>query len=136
MATELTSLRKNTRGHGEDGVDTSWHKAVFALLSIASSTAALKNSGFFYVGFMNEFGIERGRASLPSSILSSSVHASAFVVSLLCRKFSHFYLGLLGSVLVWVSMMACFFAPNITVVSVLFAMHGNYMFHLANCPFF
>lgn len=76
MATELTSLRKNTRGHGEDGVDTSWHKAVFALLSIASSTAALKNSGFFYVGFMNEFGIERGRASLPSSILSSSVHAS------------------------------------------------------------
>lgn len=86
-----------------------------------------------------------GNASLFINFLLAPVQAvayvyitylSAFVVSLLCRKFSHFYLGLLGSVLVWVSMMACFFAPNITVVSVLFAMHGNYMFHLANCPFF
>lgn len=76
MVVEATPLNEKVRGRKVDAVDTCWHKAVFAFFSIAFATAALKNSGFFYVGFMNEFGIDRGRASRPSSILSSTIHGS------------------------------------------------------------
>lgn len=57
-------------------LDQSWSKAIFAFLAILVSTAALKNSGLLYVGFMAEFGINREDASWPSSVIASAIHGA------------------------------------------------------------
>ncbi|EEC15024.1 monocarboxylate transporter, putative [Ixodes scapularis] len=108
----------------KNGVDGSWHVALITFLTVLVTTVALKNSGFIYVGFMQEFGIDRESASWPSSALGAAIHGGGVFVGLTQRWFCVYQMGLLGSVLVWAGMIASSFAPNITWATLTFALHG------------
>lgn len=108
----------------KNGVDNSWHVAIITFLTVLVTTVALKNSGFIYVGFMEEFGIDRELASWPSSALGAAIHAAGVVVGLVQRWFCVYKMGLAGSVLVWAGMIASAFVPNITWATVTFCLHG------------
>uniref|UniRef100_A0A090XCP6 Putative monocarboxylate transporter n=1 Tax=Ixodes ricinus TaxID=34613 RepID=A0A090XCP6_IXORI len=64
----------------KNGVDSSWHVVLITFLAVLVTSVALKNSGFIYVGFMEEFGIDRESASWPSSALGAAIHGGGVFV--------------------------------------------------------
>ncbi|CAN7939792.1 unnamed protein product, partial [Ixodes hexagonus] len=60
----------------EPGVDSCWHVAALAFLTVFLVTVAISNSGFFYVGFMKEFDVNREAASWPSNVITALSHLS------------------------------------------------------------
>lgn len=66
--------------------------------------------------------------SLVHICIPSALLFPAILPSLLQRKVSLYHLGLLGSVLVWSSMIASTFAPSIVILTALFGIHGKQLF--------
>ncbi|XP_049519305.1 uncharacterized protein LOC125943825 [Dermacentor silvarum] len=89
------------------------------------ATGVFCTSGLFYVYFMEMFCVSREAASWPASVMGVTLTCSGLVVSLLQCFLSIFQISLLGSILLWTSLMLSAFAPNMQVMTSLFgALHG------------
>ncbi|KAM7311850.1 monocarboxylate transporter 12 [Ixodes scapularis] len=58
------------------GVDTCWHVAALGFLAIFLGTAAESNSAFFYIGFMDQFDVNRETATWPGSVVTALSHVA------------------------------------------------------------
>ncbi|KAH8039422.1 hypothetical protein HPB51_007275 [Rhipicephalus microplus] len=106
-------------------MDRRWDVAGAASLTALFTTVMMMNSGFFYVSFIEEFGVTREAASWPASVMSVVSHSSGLLVSCLQRHLSVFQLGLVGSVFLWAGILAAVFAPNMAWMTVtLGVIHG------------
>ncbi|XP_037514412.1 uncharacterized protein LOC119390786 [Rhipicephalus sanguineus] len=106
-------------------MDRSWGVAAAASLTALFTVVMMMNSGFFYVSFIEEYGVTREAASWPISVMSVVSHSSGLLVSWFQRHLSVFVLGLIGSVFLWIGILGAVFAPNITWMTVtLGAIHG------------
>ncbi|KAL1427027.1 hypothetical protein MTO96_017773 [Rhipicephalus appendiculatus] len=135
-------------------MDRSWGVAGAASITAFFTVVMMMNSGFFYVSFIEEFGVAResglmahkrhvDRVSLISSVncshslldytltsgysvLRRSPLLQACLVSWFQRHLSVFILGLIGSIFLWTGILGAFFAPDITWMTVtLGAIHGE-----------
>ncbi|KAH7959737.1 hypothetical protein HPB49_013347 [Dermacentor silvarum] len=106
-------------------MDRSWGVAGAASVTAFFTVVMMMNSGFFYVSFMEEFGVDREAASWPASVMSILAHSSGLLVSCAQRHLSVFQLGLIGSVFLWAGILGAVFAPNMAWMTVtLGAIHG------------
>ncbi|XP_075740150.1 uncharacterized protein LOC142786376 isoform X1 [Rhipicephalus microplus] len=102
-----------------------WRVAVVGSLIVLFATSVFGTSGLFYVYFMDTFGVSHEAASWPASTMAAMLNCAGLVVSLLQRFLSIFQISLVGSVLLWTSLMLAAFAPNMEVMTVLLgAVHG------------
>lgn len=69
VANQRTSL-KGQHNHEKNGVDRCWHIAILGFILMTLVTGIMVNVGFFYVFFMEDFGIDRETASWPSTVLT------------------------------------------------------------------
>lgn len=121
-ARETTRLRCTDQN---DVVDTRWSMAVAAGFIAFVGVASMSNLGFFYVYFLEEFHTNRQNASWPGSVLQIMGHVAGIIVAVLQRFLSTFYIGLLGSVVLWVGLLFAVLAPNIAWMTVTFGfLHG------------
>ncbi|XP_054923569.2 monocarboxylate transporter 9-like isoform X1 [Dermacentor andersoni] len=106
-------------------MDRSWGVAGAASLTAFFTVVMMMNSGFFYVSFIEEFGVDREAASWPASVMSIVSHSSGLLVSCAQRHLSVFQLGVIGSVFLWAGILGAVFAPNMAWMTVtLGAIHG------------
>ncbi|XP_065286620.1 monocarboxylate transporter 9-like isoform X1 [Dermacentor albipictus] len=106
-------------------MDRSWGVAGAASLTAFFTVVMMMNSGFFYVSFIEEFGVDRQAASWPASVMSIVSHSSGLLVSCAQRHLSVFQLGLIGSIFLWAGILGAVFAPNMAWMTVtLGAIHG------------
>lgn len=71
MELTLTTEQKEVKVMRPQGVYSCWHVAGIAGLTALLVSVAMSNSGFFYVGFIDLFGVGREDASWPSSAYSA-----------------------------------------------------------------
>ncbi|CAN7986403.1 unnamed protein product, partial [Ixodes pacificus] len=83
------------------GVDSCWHVAVLSGLAAFIVTTSHAASGFFYVGFMDEFGVDRKAASWPSNAITALSHLSGILLAALQGRVTLFQIFFVGGVLVW-----------------------------------
>ncbi|KAL3225652.1 hypothetical protein MRX96_025690 [Rhipicephalus microplus] len=102
-----------------------WRVAVVGSLIVLFATSVFGTSGLFYVYFMDTFGVSHEAASWPASTMAAMLNCAGLVVSLLQRFLSIFQISLVGSVLLWTSLMLAAFAPNMEIMTLLLgAVHG------------
>lgn len=101
-------------------VDREWSRAVLACAATFFSSAVHSTSGFFYVAFMRQFGINRGAASWPISVFQAMDDLAGAFVTALQNYCAISTIALLGSVLFWAGILASVFAPDITWMTVTF----------------
>lgn len=128
---EVTGLRNNTTqrpARPPRDMDTRWSVAVAAGFIAFFGVASLSNLGFFFVYFLEEFHTTRENASWPGSVLQIMGHVSGIFVAILQPFISTFYIGLAGSVVLWVGLLSAVFAPDITWMTITFGfMQGTGM---------
>lgn len=106
-------------------VDGRWDIAALAGLVSFFGIATNRNSGWFFVAFMEDFQVDRGSASWPNSVLTIMFRSSGLLVAFLQRYMSLFHIGLIGSIFLWGGIIASVFSPNIATVTVtLGLLHG------------
>ncbi|XP_065295919.1 uncharacterized protein [Dermacentor albipictus] len=106
-------------------VDCRWDVAVLTSMAGFFAIATNRNIGWFYVAYMEEFGIDRRGASWPGSVLATTLRCVGLLLSVLQRYVSLFWIGLLGSILLWSSLIASSFVPNIEWMTVIIGFaHG------------
>ncbi|KAG0425168.1 hypothetical protein HPB47_027634 [Ixodes persulcatus] len=104
----------------QPGVDSCWHVAVLAGLVAFIVTTSHAASGFFYVGFMDEFGVDREAASWPSNAITALSHLSGILLAVLQGRVTLFQIFFVGGVLVWFGILASVFVPNMAWMTVTF----------------
>ncbi|CAN8004833.1 unnamed protein product [Ixodes hexagonus] len=109
--------RKRRRQSQASGVDACWHIAAVAFLAQMVLSISDRNSGFFYVGYMEMFSIERRQAIWPQTVGFMVGCPAGLAVALLHRRFSLWSIGVTGSTLAWIGPVASSFATNISWVS-------------------
>lgn len=127
LATATTSVGEGTRlrGTAPNNVDTRWSVAIAAGFIAFFGVASMSNLGFFYVYFLEEFHTNRENASWPGSVLQIMGHVAGIIVAVLQRFLSTFYIGLIGSVVLWAGLLLAVLAPNIAWMTVTFGfVHG------------
>ncbi|CAN8015715.1 unnamed protein product, partial [Ixodes persulcatus] len=108
-----------------------WHVAALGFLTSFLVSATMSNSGFFYVGFMEEFDVNRKSATWPRSVASALCLLSGFLVAPLQRKVSLFTIFLMGGLLAWAGVVASAYVPNMAWMTVtLGVINGNTTFAL------
>uniref|UniRef100_A0A1S4LLF8 Uncharacterized protein n=2 Tax=Ixodes scapularis TaxID=6945 RepID=A0A1S4LLF8_IXOSC len=108
-----------------------WHVAALGFLTAFLVSTTMSNSGFFYVGFMEEFGVNRESATWPRSVASALCLSSGFLVAPLQPKVSLFTIFLMGGLFAWVGVVASAFVPNMAWMTVtLGVINGNTTFYL------
>ncbi|XP_075538364.1 uncharacterized protein LOC142572849 isoform X2 [Dermacentor variabilis] len=106
-------------------VDCRWDVAAVTSMAGFFAIAINRNIGWFYVAYMEEFGIDRRGASWPGSVLTTTLRCVGLLLSVLQRYVSLFWIGLLGSILLWSSLIASSFVPNIEWMTVIIGFaHG------------
>ncbi|XP_037562270.1 uncharacterized protein LOC119441734 [Dermacentor silvarum] len=106
-------------------VDCRWDVAALTSMAGFFAIATNRNIGWFYVAYMEEFGIDRRGASWPGSVLATTLRCVGLLLSVLQRYFSLFWIGLLGSILLWSSLIASSFVPNIEwMTAIIGVAHG------------
>ncbi|XP_075744169.1 uncharacterized protein LOC119171194 [Rhipicephalus microplus] len=100
--------------HNEPQLDKAWSRVVIACAATFFSSAVHSTSGFFYVAFMRQYGINRQAASWPTSVFQAVDDVSGVFVAVLQNFFAVSTVSLLGSVLFWVGIFASVFVPDIT----------------------
>lgn len=68
--------KNEERNTPRSGVDTCWHVPVLCALATAILSIGLGNSGFFLVGFMEEFHSNRAAATWPNALISITMDFS------------------------------------------------------------
>ncbi|KAM7311983.1 putative monocarboxylate transporter [Ixodes scapularis] len=81
MTTPRQPLAKEAQNGSSDGLDRCWHIPVIAALAMLAASIGRQNSGFFYVGFMEVFSINRSDASWPNSVTSVLINLSPALVT-------------------------------------------------------
>ncbi|KAM7299016.1 monocarboxylate transporter 12 [Ixodes scapularis] len=115
----------DARGMPRSGLDTCWHVPVISALAIVVVSIGFGNSGFFFVGFMEELHCNRAAATWPNTLLSMGIGISGIAVWVLQRWFSIFHIAQAASALSWIGMMASAFAPDMPWMIVTFGViHG------------
>ncbi|XP_077551461.1 monocarboxylate transporter 12-like [Haemaphysalis longicornis] len=110
-----------------DRIDGRWDIAIAASLAAFFGNATSRCSGWFYVAFMEYFGVDRQAASWPNSVLTIMFRSSGFFIAALQRCTSLFWIGILGSVLVWGGLIASVFAKDIAWLTVTMGLlHGQF----------
>lgn len=99
-------------------VDGRWDIAMLAGLVSFFGITTNRNSGWFFVAFMEDFQVDRGSASWPSSVLTIMFRSSGLFVAVLQRYTSLFRIGLIGSILLWAGIIASAWSPNIAVITI------------------
>lgn len=108
-----------------NNVDGRWDIAVLAGLVSFFGITTNRNSGWFFVAFMEYFHVDRGSASWPNSVLTIMFRSSGLFVAILQRYMSLFGIGLIGSVLLWVGIIASALSPDITAITITLGLiHG------------
>ncbi|KAH7958617.1 hypothetical protein HPB49_003378 [Dermacentor silvarum] len=115
----LDELQPEMRRTVNDHANTSWGVAVVGSAVILFATGVFCTSGLFYVYFVDTFCVSREAASWPASVMGVTLTCSGLVVSLLQCFLSIFQISLLGSILLWTSLMLSAFAPNMQVMTAL-----------------
>ncbi|KAL1474353.1 hypothetical protein MTO96_038035, partial [Rhipicephalus appendiculatus] len=110
------SQKRRTANHAS----APWRVAVVGGLIVLFATSMFGTSGLFYVYFMDTFGVSHEAASWPASTMAVTLNCAGLVVSLLQRFLSIFQISLLGSLLLWTSLILAAFAPNMGVMTLLF----------------
>ncbi|XP_040072664.1 monocarboxylate transporter 2-like [Ixodes scapularis] len=109
----------------EPGVDSCWHIAALGFLAAFLVTVTMSNSTFFYVGFIEEFDVNRESASWPRSVITVLAQLSGLALATLQRRLSLFTIFLLGGLLSWAGIVASAFVPNMAWMTVtLGGIHG------------
>lgn len=107
-------------------VDCRWDVAVLTSMAGFFAIATNRNMGWFYVVFMEEFGIDRRGASWPGSVLTVTLRCSGLLVSVLQKYVPLYWIGLGGSVLLWSSLVVSAFVPNVEWMTVMMGFaHGT-----------
>ncbi|CAN7995564.1 unnamed protein product, partial [Ixodes hexagonus] len=105
-------------------VDTCWHVPVIAALAMIPASIGFENSGFFYVGFVEEFHSSRAAAVWPGTLGSITADFSGmsytFCNIIISHWFSVFKIANIASCVTWVGMIASAFAPSIPWMAVTF----------------
>ncbi|XP_040074429.1 LOW QUALITY PROTEIN: monocarboxylate transporter 6-like [Ixodes scapularis] len=99
-------------------VDSCWHVAALGFLEAFLVSVIISNSGFFYVGLMEEFDVNRESATWPRSVTSSLFLLSGCLMAPLQRKMSLFAIFFLGGLFAWTGVVASAFVPNMTWMTI------------------
>lgn len=70
MTGPTTALKRENDDARRSRERSYWHATVVGFAIVTLTSASLTNSGFFYVCLMELFGIDRERASWPSSVIT------------------------------------------------------------------
>uniref|UniRef100_A0A023FY88 Putative monocarboxylate transporter ixodes scapularis monocarboxylate transporter n=1 Tax=Amblyomma parvum TaxID=251391 RepID=A0A023FY88_AMBPA len=118
-------------GGGDDGdmeaagVDKCWIVAVLAFVMTTMESASSRCSGFFYVGIMEQMGVDRGLASWPVNLIGSVNDFGGLVSGPLSEHFTTVPVLAVGAVLASAGVIASSFSPDITWLSMtLGVIHG------------
>uniref|UniRef100_G3MSM7 Major facilitator superfamily (MFS) profile domain-containing protein n=1 Tax=Amblyomma maculatum TaxID=34609 RepID=G3MSM7_AMBMU len=107
------------------GVDKCWMVAALAFVMTTMESASSRCSGFFYVGIMEQMGVDRGLASWPVSLIGSVNDFGGLVSGPLSEHFTTVPVLAVGSVLASAGVIASAFSPDITWLSMtLGIIHG------------
>ncbi|KAH7955578.1 hypothetical protein HPB52_001384 [Rhipicephalus sanguineus] len=94
--------------------DECWHVAVVAGLLTCLAAALTRSSGFLHVGIMEQYGVDHEKASWPISLASVLNNMAGLIAGPICQKIGAVPVLHVGCVIMWVSLMASSFSPNIT----------------------
>ncbi|KAM7293255.1 monocarboxylate transporter 2 [Ixodes scapularis] len=109
----------------EPGIDSCWHIAALGFLTAFLVPVTMSNSTFFYVGFIEEFDVNRESASWPRSVLTVLAQLSGLALATLQWRLSLFTIFLLGGLFSWTGIVASAFVPNMAWMTVtLGGIHG------------
>ncbi|KAM7311854.1 putative monocarboxylate transporter [Ixodes scapularis] len=112
MATSKQPLAKESQNGSRHGLDRCWHIPIIAALAMLAASIGRQNSGFFYVGLMEVFSINRSDASWPNSVASVLINLSGILLWLLRLRLSAYQITLIGSMFTWIGIVASAFAPS------------------------
>ncbi|CAN7986219.1 unnamed protein product [Ixodes pacificus] len=112
MTTPRQPLAKEAQKGSSNGLDRCWHIPTIAALAMLAASIGRQNSGFFYVGFMEVFSINRSDASWPNSVTSVLINLSGILLWLLRCRLSAYQITLIGSIFTWTGIVASAFAPS------------------------
>ncbi|KAH9377779.1 hypothetical protein HPB48_012194 [Haemaphysalis longicornis] len=122
-AERIFEAKRPSPGHPE--LDTKWSVAVSCCFIAFFAASTHSNLGFFYVSFLETFCTDRRSAAWPGSIFEVVGHLAGIFVAILSKFVSIFYIGLIGSVVSWMGLLAAIFAPDIPWMAATFGMlHG------------
>ncbi|XP_037277415.2 uncharacterized protein LOC119170345 isoform X1 [Rhipicephalus microplus] len=96
-----------------------WRVAVVGSLIVLFATSVFGTSGLFYVYFVDTFRVSHEAASWSASTMAAMLNCAGLIVSLLQRFLSIFQISLVGSVLLWTSLMLAAFVPNMELMTLL-----------------
>ncbi|XP_075727683.1 monocarboxylate transporter 9-like [Rhipicephalus microplus] len=98
-------------------IDCRWDVVAVAMLTNLFAVATSRTMGWFYVAFIEEFGLNRQSTSWPGFLLMCCHRTAGLLVSVLHKHMSLFLIGLLGSFFAWGGMAVSAFAPSISWMS-------------------
>ncbi|KAH6937729.1 hypothetical protein HPB50_003718 [Hyalomma asiaticum] len=98
-------------------VDCRWDVVVVAMLTTLFAVATNRTMGWFFVAYMDEFGLGRQTASWPGFVILGCHRVSGLLVGMLHKHLSLFLIGLLGSFFAWGGITVSAFAPSIAWMS-------------------
>lgn len=105
--------------------DQCWHLTVVTSVAYGLLSVLTTNSGFMYVGIMEQFNVNREMASWPVSILFIAIQTAGIGVGLLENQLSMLKIGVLTSVLIWASVLCSVFVTSVTWMSITYGgLHG------------
>ncbi|KAL1482212.1 hypothetical protein MTO96_033954 [Rhipicephalus appendiculatus] len=94
--------------------DECWHVAVVAGLLTCLAAALTRSSGFLYVGIMEQYGVDHEKASWPIALSAVLNNMAGLIAGPICQKIGAVPVLHAGCVIMWVSLIASSFSPNIT----------------------
>lgn len=71
-----TPTQKTNSKRRRNGLDTCWHIPVLGFMVFFIGSAMQTNFGFYYVCFMDDFGVNREAASWPATMASVTAKSS------------------------------------------------------------
>ncbi|KAM7293249.1 monocarboxylate transporter 2-like [Ixodes scapularis] len=117
--------KAETTKKNETGVDSCWHIAALGFLTAFLVTVTMSNSTFFYVGFIEEFDVNRESAAWPRSVITVIGQLSGLALATLQRRLSLFTIFLFGGLLSWTGIVASAFVPTMAwMTATLGGIHG------------
>nr|XP_037276239.1 monocarboxylate transporter 1-like isoform X1 [Rhipicephalus microplus] len=95
-----------------------WHVAVIAGLLTCLASAMTRSSGFLYVGIMEQYGVDHEKASWPIALSSVLNNMAGLIAGPICQKIGAVPVLHAGCVIMWLSLIASSFSPNIAWLAI------------------
>ncbi|CAL1273232.1 unnamed protein product [Larinioides sclopetarius] len=110
--------KKQRKVEGPDG-GYAWIVAIAACVINFIMAGLGRMSGILFVAFIELFGVDRRSASMPFSVRSSARNLLGPVVGILGQKYGIRSITMIGGIVATSSAMSCFFATEITWITIL-----------------